>query len=137
MCKRLLILALILLCATSARAQFVQSTAVDAVNPSGTFGHNVAAGNILLALPGCDIGSVTGSTCSNSISASVINDTLGNTWHMAITCLASPVSGSDLVFQARAHQGICALGAYERPPPQFKPQAPTQGPYAPKAVVKK
>jgi predicted outer membrane repeat protein len=51
-------------------------------------------------------------------------------------CAKSPVDGTDLVFQARG-KGVCALGAYERPPPQFKPPAPTQGPYAPKTAVAK
>lgn len=58
---------------------------------------------------------------------------LGN----STVCAASPVDGSDLVFQSRARQGVCALGAYERPPPQFKPPAPTQGPYAPRTVTGK
>jgi hypothetical protein len=49
----------------------------------------------------------------------------------ATACSNSPVNGTDLVFQARS-KAHCALGAFERPPPKFKPPVPTQGPYAPK-----
>jgi hypothetical protein len=50
------------------------------------------------------------------------------------TCSGTPVDGTDLVFQAR-NKTACALGAFERPPPQFRPPPPTQGPYAPKAAM--
>jgi hypothetical protein len=50
-------------------------------------------------------------------------------------CQTSPVDSSDFVFQPRTNRNFCALGAYERPPNQFKPTFPTQGPYAPEKVL--
>jgi predicted outer membrane repeat protein len=52
------------------------------------------------------------------------------------TCSSTPVNGTDLVFQAR-NKTVCALGAFERPPLQFRPPTPTQGPYAPKVAITK
>jgi hypothetical protein len=94
------------------------------IGPNDQFGPTACAGSTISGDPQLDSFYIP--TPGNS--ALVLGD--------AGACAKSPVDGTDLVFQARG-KGVCALGAFERPPPQFKPPAPTQGPYAPKTAVSK